>query len=88
MGCCDKNKNRLIRAATKAKHIVQGNVRAIRRVKCEFTDDRIRTCWECEQIYWLGRSAWCKICKCYLPAKARVKEEKCPLGKWADRKDE
>ncbi len=24
----------------------------------------------------------CGECKCYLPAKIRVKEEKCPLNKW------
>ena len=29
-----------------------------------------------------GRKLFCKLCKCFIPAKARVKEEKCPLGKW------
>jgi hypothetical protein len=25
---------------------------------------------------------YCRLCKCYLPAKAIVKTEKCPEGKW------
>lgn len=24
----------------------------------------------------------CKICKCYLPAKTTVMDEKCPIDKW------
>ena len=28
------------------------------------------------------RGIYCRICKCYIPAKARVAEEKCPRGKW------
>jgi hypothetical protein len=33
------------------------------------------------------RTLWCSICKCYIPAKARVEEEHCPLGKWENGKD-
>ena len=71
MGCCPKS-----------KHIVQGFVRVARGVKYEFTDDRVRACQKCEKNYWIARSLWCSICKCFIPAKARVKDEKCPLGKW------
>jgi hypothetical protein len=67
----------------KAKNIVLGNVRLLRGEKYEFTDDRVRTCQHCESNYWIARSLWCKICKCFVPAKARVKEENCPLGKWS-----
>ncbi|HIJ67727.1 MAG TPA: hypothetical protein HPP51_05525 [Planctomycetes bacterium] len=28
------------------------------------------------------RNLFCRICKCFIPAKARVQSEKCPLGKW------
>ena len=28
------------------------------------------------------QNLFCRICKCYVPAKARVKEETCPLNKW------
>jgi len=84
MGCCDKTKSAVVSIATKAKHIVQGNVRALLGVKYEFTDDRIRVCQTCDKNYWLGRSLWCSICKCLIPAKARVEEEKCPLSKWPE----
>jgi len=29
------------------------------------------------------RRLYCRLCKCYLPAKARVADMKCPLGKWS-----
>ena len=30
-----------------------------------------------------GRSnLFCRLCKCFVPAKARVENQKCPLGKW------
>ena len=29
-----------------------------------------------------GRNLFCKICKCFIPAKAYVEDEKCPLDKW------
>jgi hypothetical protein len=85
MGCCDKTKSTVRRVAKKAANIVKGNIRAMRAVKYEFTDDRVRECQNCEQNYWIGRSLWCRLCKCYIPAKARVEDEQCPLGKW-DRK--
>jgi len=28
------------------------------------------------------RRLYCRICKCYIPAKARVKHLKCPQGMW------
>ena len=28
------------------------------------------------------RNLFCRLCKCFVPAKARVADEKCPLGKW------
>ena len=28
------------------------------------------------------RRLYCRICKCFIPAKARVEEMKCPLDKW------
>jgi hypothetical protein len=29
-----------------------------------------------------GAKLFCRICKCWLPAKAYIKDEKCPLNKW------
>lgn len=31
-----------------------------------------------------GTGMYCRMCKCYLPAKARVKDMKCPMGRWID----
>lgn len=28
------------------------------------------------------RNIFCRICKCFIPAKARVEDEQCPLKKW------
>lgn len=28
------------------------------------------------------RNLFCRICKCYVPAKARIEKEHCQLGKW------
>lgn len=84
MSCCDKRKIRKI--VGKIKNIIVGNVRAFGGVNYTFADDRERECWKCKESYWILKSVWCKICKCYIPAKARVKEEKCPLNKW-DRKE-
>ncbi len=30
------------------------------------------------------RNLYCRLCKCFIPAKARVKEYYCPLGKWKE----
>jgi len=79
MGCCGKT-------IRKAKNIVRGNVALMMGMKYEFTDGRIGICQQCAKDktggYWIGKTLWCSICKCYIPAKTRVKEEKCPKGKW------
>ncbi len=76
MGCCGK-----------AKNIVHGfKTLAVDKVtranKYVFTDSRVRICQKCDERKWIGRSLWCKLCKCFIPAKARVPDEKCPLKKW------
>lgn len=79
MGCCGK-------AIRKARNITVGYTNLARGKKYEFTDSRIRTCQQCEppagHNYWIGRTLWCSLCKCFIPAKARVEDETCPLGKW------
>jgi len=32
--------------------------------------------------YEKGRSLFCRLCKCWIPAKAYSKDEKCPKDKW------
>jgi len=71
MGCCGKIKN-----------IAKGYTALVTGKKYEFADSRIRICRKCEHNYWIKKTLWCSICKCYIPAKANVKDEKCPKDKW------
>ncbi len=77
MSCCGKT-------IKKVKNIAIGYSNLVADIKFEFTDDRIRACQQCDKNYWIGKSLWCSICKCFIPAKARVEDEKCPLGKWKE----
>ena len=81
MGCCGKGK--------KIKNIVHGftslaleKAAGVKFLKCEYTDDRIRICQKCDYREWRGRTLWCKVCGCFVPAKARVANEKCEKGYW------
>jgi len=75
MGCCGGT-------AKKIGQIATGYINLARGKKYEFTDDRVRACQKCEFNYWIGRTLWCSICKCFIPAKARVKENTCPKNFW------
>ena len=112
MGCCGKT-------ISKGKDIAVGTIRHAVGIKYEHTDERIRTCWTCDEQTWLSgkeymawlfkngievlenftqleklpklpkheqekgrRRLYCRICKCFIPGKARVENENCPLGKW------
>ena len=82
-GSCNKSKKLLKKSGNIAKGFTQLAVDSIMQTnKYEFTDGRIRTCRECEKNYWIKKQIFCSICKCYIPAKARVEDEKCPLDKW------
>lgn len=81
MSCCGKAKS----VAGKVKNVTLGVTRYITGKKYEFTDNRIRTCQKCEKNYWIKRTLWCSICKCFVPAKARVESEHCPLKKWENK---
>lgn len=75
MSCCGG-------IAKKVRQIATGYTNLIRGKKYEFTDDRVRVCQKCEFNYWLGRKLFCSICKCLIPAKARVEENTCPKKLW------
>lgn len=75
MTCCGKT-------IKKAGNIVKGWTNLARGKKCKDTDNRIRICQKCDKNYWIGRTLWCSLCKCYIPAKARVEDEKCLINKW------
>jgi len=76
MTCCGKAK------LNTAKNITKGFTALALGKKYEFTDGRIRVCRKCDKNYWVGKAIFCSICKCFIPAKARVESEKCPLNKW------
>ncbi len=76
MACCDKAKI----IATGFKNLAVDKFVGVN--KFAFTDRRIRTCQKCEDNQWFGRRLFCKHCGCFIPAKARVPGEKCPLEKW------
>lgn len=79
MGCCGKKAKQIF---DKGKNIAVGYTNYTRGKKFEFTDSRIRICQKCEKNYWIKKTLWCSICKCFIPAKTRVEKEKCPLDKW------
>lgn len=79
MACCGKQIND---ATKKVGNIIKGYHRYALNKTYEFADDRIRVCQRCEKNYWIGRTLWCSICKCFVPAKARVEDEQCPIKRW------
>lgn len=62
--------------------------------KYEFTDSRVRICQQCEKNFWIGRNLFCLMFlrrvgrtlwpdpEAFIPARARVEDEHCPLKKW------
>ena len=81
MGCCG---GKTIKSGVKrVRQIATGYSALIRGKKYEFTDDRVRVCQKCDYRYWIGRTLWCSICKCFVPGAARVKDKTCPKNKWA-----
>ncbi|HUV42111.1 MAG TPA: hypothetical protein VMW23_10020 [Sedimentisphaerales bacterium] len=126
MSCCgkakavlDQGKSIVVGYARQGKSIAVGYARHAAGVKYEWTDDRIRTCWDCEMQTWMTgneyaawllqhgiavitnfteleklpllpkyeqdskrRQLYCRLCKCFIPAKARVADKNCPLKKW------
>ena len=82
MGCCGKTVKRVRNIAIGLSGHAIEKMTGIAVMKYEFTDDRIRACQKCEHNYWRGRTLWCGICKCFVPGKARIADEKCPEGKW------
>jgi len=81
MPCCGKN------TVQKVTNIAKGFTALAVGKKYEFTDARIAVCRECEKGYYKKQGIlrlFCSECKCFIPAKARVKDEQCPLGKWQE----
>jgi len=45
----------------------------------ELAKERMGECLDCNQLTNLNR---CKQCGCYMPAKVRNQQSRCPLQKW------
>ncbi len=45
----------------------------------EIRQERIDICETCE---YLNKAYFCKVCKCYMPAKTWVPNAICPMSKW------
>lgn len=43
-------------------------------------EDRFAICKNCDQ-FWDAVKV-CKVCKCYMPAKTKLQDSRCPLRKW------
>lgn len=71
MGCCGKVKNII----TGYKNL------ALNKNEAE-AKRRIAICYECDKRRYLGRTMWCSVCKCYIPAAVRAEDKHCELGKW------
>jgi len=87
MSCCGKPKQ----IAKQGLHIVQAYMGlAIEKtfnkevMKYKHTAARLQICRECKFVWWRNkqRSLWCKLCGCFMPAKARIEAIECPKGKW------
>lgn len=79
MGCCGKH------YVTKGKNILIGWFNLLRGLSNEEIKKRMTACKNCSENRSGGRRMWCGKCgkiPCYIPAKIRVKKEKCSLGKW------
>jgi hypothetical protein len=82
MPCCGK------KLVEQSVNIVKGFSALSVGKKYEFTDARLAVCRTCEKGYFKKEKylrLFCAECKCFIPAKARVQYELCPLNKWPDR---
>lgn len=67
----------------KIKHIIKGWYYSLRGFNYELAEQRMEQCKKCSEILYLTKNVTeCNICGCFLDAKTRVEEEKCPLKKW------
>ena len=81
MGCCNDNKTYLTDSLIQAgksiiKHFTDPKYDAF--VSSEIKEERLKICDSCEeQEMFLGKRR-CKICLCFLEAKASLTDQTCP----------
>ena len=54
-------------------------------LKTDEAYDRVKVCESCDK--YLARAKICGVCKCFIPAKSRLRYAKCPEGKWKEIED-
>jgi len=59
---------------------------AVKRITAITVDDevhkkRVDVCMTCEN-YSNNIGQYCKICRCYVPVKTKLKNTTCPINKW------
>tara|TARA_B100001778_G_C17994461_1_gene365044 strand:+ start:125 stop:445 length:321 start_codon:yes stop_codon:yes gene_type:complete len=64
---------------------IQTNHEKVLFVSDEIYEERIKICKSCNQFKELQNE--CAACGCYLPAKAKIVIDSCPLEKWTAHND-
>jgi hypothetical protein len=84
-GCCDNKSypsltsmggNFVSALAREAKSLVVGE----KAIDKDVFNQRITTCQSCE--HFVVDSSRCLKCGCFIKIKARMRSQKCPIGKW------
>jgi hypothetical protein len=47
----------------------------------EIAKERLKTCLDCFHLKKTTQT--CRFCHCFMPAAVRVKDKRCPMGKWS-----
>lgn len=77
MGCNCKKKNIVSRTVEAIKEKISETI-----VSDQIFNERMNTCQKCTFYSSDGMSPRCLQCGCFLDAKARLIEAKCPINKW------
>ena len=81
----EKGKN-LAKFSWKLINYIQQNHEKVLVVEDETYKERIMVCRDCDKYREVQNE--CAECGCYLPAKARIILDSCPLGKWGAKEDD
>ena len=81
----EKGKN-LAKFSWELINYIQKNHEKVLFVSEEEYKERIMTCRNCDKFREVQNE--CAACGCYLPAKARIVLDSCPLGKWISKDEE
>lgn len=76
----------LVKIMSKMRDLLLANAERIKKLKeailipAELYETRLNFCSSCEHLYKPTFS--CKKCGCFMKAKAKLPDNKCPVGKW------